>query len=237
VLLALETIGLGVATRLGWVPSYDTPLSLRVMLGVAYIATTASIAYVYEREREATEARAHTLADALYDATIRDPLTNLLNRRFFDERLENELAFTRRHRSPTSLLSLDVDHFKRINDSYGHAAGDAVLVGVAHLLRASVRQEDTVARVGGEEFVILLRQTDPVGAQIVAERLLATIAEHSFVVGAERLAVTASIGCATTTGGDDGQTLLSSADARMYIAKRAGRNRVVGDPVAEVLSA
>ncbi len=237
VLLALETIGLGVFSHLGWIPPHETPLSLRAMLGVAYIGTTAAIAYVYEREREAAEARSRALADALYDATIRDPLTNLLNRRFFDERLKNELAFSRRHGSFTSLLSLDVDHFKRVNDTYGHAGGDTVLVELAHILRASIRQEDTVARIGGEEFLILLRQTEPVGARTVAERLRAAIAAHGFVVGAERIAATASIGCATTTGGDDAQALLSRADARMYVAKRTGRNRVVGDPVAARSSA
>ncbi len=183
---------------------------------------------MYEQERREVEIRLRALAAQLYDSTIRDPLTNLLNRRFFVERLASEIAFARRHPSPVSILALDIDHFKNVNDELGHAAGDTVLVAIDAVLRESMRQEDIVARVGGEEFVALLRGTDEGGACTVAERLRCAVAAHEISCDGKRVAVTVSIGCATVRGaGANSEAVMERADARMYVAKRAGRNRVV----------
>jgi two-component system cell cycle response regulator len=156
-----------------------------------------------------------------------DTLTNLLNRRALLDVLERERGRADRHAYPLSLLLLDVDHFKVVNDTLGHAAGDAVLQGVARVLMTVARRSDCVARWGGEEFVIALVQTGEVGARIAGERIRRAVAESTHAVpSGPPVRVTASVGVASGAAPWKVEALVASADAAMYAAKARGRNRV-----------
>lgn len=160
-------------------------------------------------------------------AARRDPLTGLCNRAALNETLEREVQRARRHEHALSLVVMDVDHFKRINDRHGHAAGDAVLRAVSERIRGSIRDTDVAFRFGGEEFVVLLNETPLVGAGIVAERLRSILAASPIVLddGTAHV-ITASLGVATLSDHDDADDLFKAADDAMYRAKRAGRDRV-----------
>ena len=157
-----------------------------------------------------------------------DPLTGIGNRRFLLERAEHEQLRAERFGSPLSVLLLDIDHFKQINDRHGHAAGDETIRKVALACVDSVREIDVVGRYGGEEFVIVLPGTDLEGARELAERLRATISRIT-VPGSDgnSFELTASVGVATYGPGDELEHLLAAADAALYRAKSLGRNRVV----------
>ncbi len=167
-----------------------------------------------------------------------DALTGLANRGSLEARLAEEIDRWWRYRQPLAIVMLDVDHFKRVNDTHGHAAGDAVLRGVAHAVRASVRKVDFVARYGGEELVIVAPSTDGPSALTLAERVRAAVAEAAIEApGADgspvTVRVTVSLGVASTEvapretpAGFWVSDLLSLADHAMYRAKRAGRNRI-----------
>lgn len=158
-----------------------------------------------------------------------DALTRLHNRRRFDEDLARETRHAQRHGLALALVMCDVDHFKRFNDTHGHAHGDEVLQRFAALLESGLRSGDRAYRYGGEEFVLLLRDTDVEGAVALAERIRATVADALLPGGAEP--VTASFGVAAAPGdGYQGEDLLTVADAALYAAKRAGRDRVVARP-------
>lgn len=157
-----------------------------------------------------------------------DPLTQVANRRAFVETAQRELGRAGRAQRPTSVLMLDLDHFKAVNDTYGHAAGDAVLVEVARRLSATLRDADCLGRLGGEEFAVVLPECGLSDALIVAERLRREIARAPIAVPGTRLAVTASIGVASTLAGRDSIVeLLDLADGALYQAKAKGRNRCV----------
>lgn len=153
-----------------------------------------------------------------------DALTGLLNRRGFETQMAFAVALARRSSRPLSLITVDVDHFKRVNDTYGHEAGDEVLRRLARTLESRLRGSDVVARLGGEEFVALLPDTDLNGAQSIAQALVTAMAEHQDpVVGT----ITVSAGVATMRGADDnGAAMLRRGDAALYEAKGQGRNRV-----------
>lgn len=157
-----------------------------------------------------------------------DPLTNLPNRRHFLARLSDE--FARLQRFPTlcaSVLTLDLDHFKQINDTYGHASGDAVLKHFAQLMRSAIREIDTPGRMGGEEFAILIPGTDSASARAIAERLREVVATTPLVQDRKTLSVTVSIGIATIDRRDSsGNEALQRGDEALYRAKSNGRNRV-----------
>ena len=153
-----------------------------------------------------------------------DALTDLANRRQFEERLALALARLHRHGIPLALMALDVDNFKQVNDRHGHACGDAVLRAFARRLRDTARETDLVARVGGDEFIILLEDLAPGVAQTLADRIIASMAEPVRAGGVD-IPVSTSIGIACTDGPTDAMTLLQRADAALYAAKRAGRNR------------
>lgn len=156
-----------------------------------------------------------------------DALTGLANRRAFDEALAAAVARARRGGAPLAVAVLDVDHFKRVNDTLGHAAGDAVLREVAARARAAVRESDLLARVGGEELAILLAGEGLDAAAETADRVRRAVAASPVATVGGALAVTLSAGCAALAPGDpDGAALVARADARLYDAKRAGRNRV-----------
>lgn len=163
---------------------------------------------------------------------LTDPLTGVNNRRFFDQRLQEEVARARRHAVPLSCLLLDIDHFKNINDTYGHPLGDRVLIDAAAMMRAQLRGSDLLARYGGEEFAALLTHTNGKDALDIAERIRSAIAEHEFLTAENSsLRVTISIGIATLQhAGDDLSSecaqLVASADHALYAAKHGGRNRV-----------
>lgn len=174
-----------------------------------------------------------SLANAKFHAEIErmaitDGLTGLFNHRNFQERLTNEVNRMRRIPDPLSLLLIDIDFFKKINDTWGHPAGDEVLRGVAGIIRETIRSVDVAARYGGEEFAALLPGTGHEGAQKMAERLRHAIAAKGFIIDGKELGVTVSIGTATAphdTGNRD--ELIEKTDQALYHAKRSGRNRCV----------
>jgi diguanylate cyclase (GGDEF)-like protein len=160
-----------------------------------------------------------------------DALTDLLNRRSVLLRLEEEMERHRRDRKPLGTILLDVDHFKQVNDRFGHAAGDEVLRQVARGLRETVRPYDAVGRFGGEEFLVVLPGTDPVTLHGVAERLRTRLQEQVRTGPPEAVqAVTASLGIATWRPEEGADAFLARADRGMYRAKAQGRNRVEEDP-------
>jgi diguanylate cyclase (GGDEF)-like protein/PAS domain S-box-containing protein len=151
-----------------------------------------------------------------------DPLTGLANRRLLLERLEAEIARCDRYEDNISLLFVDVDRFKEVNDTYGHASGDAILIQVANILRSSVRQTDLVSRLGGEEFVVLLIMAGELDAYRIAETIRKKVHSHAFSEGS--LSITVSVGLSTRLPGENGSSLLARADLAMLQAKRDGRN-------------
>jgi two-component system, cell cycle response regulator len=166
----------------------------------------------------------------LFESSTRDPLTDAYNRRHFDERLRAELAYAVRHQSSLALVMFDIDHFKKVNDSFGHAAGDAVIKHIARVTSTQLRSEDVFARYGGEEFVMLLRGINSQGVVRVAERLRASIDALAAVFEDKRIPVSVSAGCAVLEEcpSRSATELLAVADNRLYAAKNQGRNRVVG---------
>ncbi|MBN9118263.1 MAG: GGDEF domain-containing protein [Planctomycetes bacterium] len=166
--------------------------------------------------------------EEIYRLTILDGLTQIHNARYLNEFLEREVVRSQRHARPLSILALDIDKFKTLNDSLGHLCGDFVLRELADVIRGNVRQEDLFARCGGEEFVIVLVETTKDGAVLVAERLREAIAKHLFRFESAPINLTISIGVASTVG-EPGLTptmLRKFADEKLYEAKRTGRNRV-----------
>ena len=166
--------------------------------------------------------------DHLYQRSIRDTLTGLHNRRYLTECLERDLALGRRHGMPISLVLLDADHFKAVNDSFGHSGGDEVLRGLADLLGGMQRSESLLARFGGEEFAVLLRNVDAVGAGVFAERMRAAVERRRFAVGRGSVRMTMSLGvaCTLTDGVDSPEELFDRADRYLYLSKTRGRNCV-----------
>ncbi len=166
--------------------------------------------------------------ERLYDAATRDSLTGAYNRRFFDEALEVEWAWFKRSGNPFSVVMFDLDHFKAVNDRYGHAAGDVVLRDRGAIVRQTVRREDLFARIGGEEFVVLARTTPLQPALVLAERLRALVAAHSFQHGGARIRATLSLGVAAADASAmaSGPDVVGLADQALYRAKRSGRDRV-----------
>ncbi len=165
----------------------------------------------------------------MFESASRDALTEVYNKRFFLERLHSEFAYSMRHKALLSLIIFDIDHFKRINDSYGHLAGDYVLATLAKTVTPMIRSEDTFARYGGEEFVILSRSTDPPSAAVVSERVRQHVERYKFEYEGQRIPVTVSLGLAGMPHAEikSPEDLLARADKALYEAKHAGRNRLV----------
>lgn len=173
--------------------------------------------------RKLAEQRIERLNEKLALLAVTDKLTGLANRMKLDEALESEIMRARRYGKKLSLILLDVDHFKEVNDKFGHSAGDAVLVRIAEILRANVRATDVVGRWGGEEFLLILPECDLKAASRMAEKLRLIVERHRFVFVHQR---TCSFGVAAFQFEQDGTTLLSLADSALYRAKNSGRNRV-----------
>jgi len=159
----------------------------------------------------------------------RDPLTQISNRAAFNEAMDKELSSYKRHQADFSLMVIDVDHFKKVNDTYGHIAGDKVLKSVAEVIRQTIRRSDEVFRYGGEEFVVLLSNTKKGGAKFIAERVRKEI-EKLIVELNEPINVTASIGISSSEIMEDVNQTLEHADKALYQAKGQGRNQVVFCP-------
>ncbi|HSN39896.1 MAG TPA: GGDEF domain-containing protein [Burkholderiales bacterium] len=171
--------------------------------------------------------------------TVTDPVTGVFNRRYLDRRLSKEVASARRYGLPLSILLLDIDHFKQINDRHGHQAGDRVLAALGEIVAGELREPDVLVRYGGEEFLVITPHTPLRDAADVAERLRKRIESHDFNLanapgGIYRIKVTASIGVASLGDGvDTSERLVHNADANLYRAKQEGRNRVIaGTPGA-----
>lgn len=167
----------------------------------------------------------------LSEVSTRDALTGLYNRWFVMEKIDSEINRALRHGSPMSLLMLDIDHFKRINDTWGHPAGDQVLQAIGKLLRDSCRVYDVPGRYGGEEFCIVLPETKPGNTTIVAERIRRRLEETALACGDGSVVVTASMGIAGMEAENEGEilspaALIDRADRALYTAKHRGRNRV-----------
>jgi diguanylate cyclase (GGDEF)-like protein len=164
----------------------------------------------------------------MYESAVHDGLTGAFNRQRFVEQVESELARAKRHRTPTSLLMLDLDHFKRVNDRHGHAAGDKVLRVFARCVQGLVRADEMFARVGGEEFAVLAAGADADAARLAAERIREAVEALEIRYSGSRIRITVSIGvaCAGEVHASDAATFTAAADAALYEAKGRGRNRV-----------
>ncbi|BAO63777.1 MULTISPECIES: GGDEF domain-containing protein [Pseudomonas] len=159
-------------------------------------------------------------------SALRDPLTDTGNRIAMDQTLQREIEMARRHLLPLSLLMLDIDHFKRINDNHGHSAGDQVLKAVAAAIKGQLRNVDMVFRFGGEEFLILLSNTGREAAAMVGERLRHAAQAQDYRADGQPIELTVSLGCSTLLPGESAESLLRRADSALYVAKREGRNRL-----------
>jgi diguanylate cyclase (GGDEF)-like protein len=194
-------------------------INLTALVLLAYVATVIA--------REQRRAR-----DAAIRLSTVDPLTGLFNRTFFFAAVDREIARSARSNRGFCLLMMDLDELKGINDRHGHYFGDRVLAGVGEVIRAGVRRIDTAARYGGDEFVVLLPETDPTGAHVLAEKVRIGVTELDVPVAGTRLQPSISVGVVSFP--DDGRTsdeLMISADQAMYASKRGGKNRVMGFPV------
>ncbi len=192
-----------------------------------------------KRELERIELMIGCLVPALRNAlqymsamqtATRDALTQVGNRVALEITADREIAMARRTGQPTAILVLDIDHFKNINDQYGHSAGDNVLIDVAQRLRENCREVDSIFRYGGEEFVVLLSQTEEIGAAAIAERIRAAIANMTTEYQQHAIKITASIGIACLNRGEALAAWFERADSALYLAKKAGRNRVMRAP-------
>lgn len=169
----------------------------------------------------------------LESENITDPLTKVYNRRYLDRRLEEEVARSKRYSLDLSILMLDIDHFKQVNDMYGHQAGDVILSTLCSLVKAALRELDVVARYGGEEFLVICTNTAIDGATLVAERLRQLVESHQVELpdssgGSQTIQISISIGAAGLSASVDSKDkLVQAADQALYRAKEEGRNRVI----------
>jgi diguanylate cyclase (GGDEF)-like protein len=188
---------------------------------LAVLELSAELTSTLERER--------TLREKLDRLSRTDELTGALNRRGILAILETEIARSRRTGAPLAVLTLDIDHFKRINDDHGHPAGDLVIQKIADMLQSEMRKSDMLGRFGGEEFLIILPALDKPGACLAAERLRQAVDASEIALDADTVRVTVSIGVAVLNETDTQKELLARSDKALYAAKSAGRNRVAAE--------
>ncbi|MDA8424255.1 MAG: sensor domain-containing diguanylate cyclase [Nitrospiraceae bacterium] len=189
---------------------------------------------VKERTSELVRAneRLSALNKELEEISITDSLTQVFNRQYFMDRIKQEVKRSHRYGTHVSLLMLDIDYFKKVNDTYGHQAGDSVLAGVAGLIKDGLRDTDLFARYGGEEFCLLAMAMDQAGAELLAERLRKKVESAEFVPGGNSLKVTVSIGVSAWMPEikENFEELVRRADSALYSAKQEGRNRICSGP-------
>lgn len=180
------------------------------------------------RVRNMLKLRTRTLQ--LHKLASVDSMTDTLARRRFFELADVEFSRSKRYSNPLSVLMLDIDHFKSVNDNYGHAAGDKILVEVSRLFKEAMRDIDFIGRIGGEEFAVCLPETPTNGAFLVAERMRQSVENETVEVEGQKISVAVSIGIAQLSAGDnDFSALLNRADQALYQAKNTGRNKVIVD--------
>ncbi len=222
--LLLILLGRALAVAMGWYEATElirnTPLQALLFMVLSCVVLSVTLGFVY-LSMERAEMRYRVMA-------LSDMLTEVPNRRAITDALERAVSRARRDGEMVGVLLLDIDHFKRVNDSYGHQAGDVVLRGVAQAVRSRLRGHDQVGRFGGEEFLVVLPGADLEGAMTVAESLRQTVESTPVQWGARSITVTISIGVrgGIVTAGETAETLVGAADAAMYRAKQAGRNRI-----------
>jgi len=173
-----------------------------------------------------------TLFNQALKMAYTDPLTKTNNRMAFSDSLQREIKLSHRNVRHLSIIFFDIDHFKQINDSYGHECGDIVLASAANSIKEAVRGSDIVYRYGGEEFVIILSDTTLDGATVMAERIRSKIENHTIAYGMDIIKLTASLGVSTLRGNDTAESLIKRADNAMYLAKDKGRNQIQVESVA-----
>jgi len=202
---------------------YSSEFRVRFILS---FLTVVFLSALYEYSREKWFNHTLELSKKYQQLALFDPLTKLSNRRNAHMLLQQEQSRVERNNNAAAILLCDVDHFKQINDKYGHAAGDFVLVELAKLFNQTVRHQDNVARWGGEEFLFILPQTNAQNALVIANKLRLAVADKQFVFGEHSLAVTVSFGVAEITPNLDIDQSINIADKYLYAAKDAGRNQV-----------
>ncbi len=171
----------------------------------------------------------HIFQEEFYKMAILDPVTNIHNKRFFISRLKEEFSLSKRNKTNLSILMIDIDFFKKVNDTYGHLAGDMILNQLAKIFKTMLRSEDILARYGGEEFIIALRSTNREGALILAERIRKKVEETQLVFEDQKISITISIGVASLDEGCDHKdidAIIKDADTKLYTSKENGRNKV-----------
>jgi diguanylate cyclase (GGDEF)-like protein len=224
-LAAVAALGYIIATAIP--PGPVAPVTVaKVGINLTALVLLAYVATVIAREQR-------TARDAAVRLSTVDPLTGLFNRTFFFAAVDREIDRSLRSSRGFCLLMMDVDELKAINDRYGHYFGDQVIRGIGEVIQTGVRKIDTAARYGGDEFVVLLPETDPTGAWVLAEKVRIGVTELNVVVAGTQIPASVSVGVVNFP--DDGQTsdaLMISADQAMYASKRSGKNRVMGFPIA-----
>jgi diguanylate cyclase (GGDEF)-like protein len=201
-------------------------------IGVCYLFNNLSHNIFSDEDKEVLEAimtqAAISLVNArLYELATVDGLTKLYIRTHFQLLLQNEFKRSKRYNHPCSLIMADIDHFKKVNDTYGHQFGDHVLYNTAKIIKASCRSTDIPARYGGEEFCIILPETSRQNALIVANKIRTSVEEYTFIHLTTRTRVTISLGVAEFPyNASNEETLIEAADKALYISKESGRNRV-----------
>ncbi|UIJ70508.1 GGDEF domain-containing protein [Aurantimonas sp. HBX-1] len=227
---ALGAAGLDDAQRTGTILFGGTMAAMLVALAIGLFWLLPTMRRQF-REQDKLQSLTGVLTQRSQDletAALTDPLTGMNNRRFFDAALEHFLVEFARINRPIGLMILDLDHFKAINDTYGHDVGDEVLKAIAACLFEFTRYHDVVARLGGEEFAIVAPNLEAAELAHLAERIRAAIQALPFGLGTVRIRVTVSIGLAVSTPSDDCAGFYKRADVNLYAAKQAGRNRVCG---------
>ncbi|AZG74120.1 diguanylate cyclase [Shewanella livingstonensis] len=203
--------------------SYTPEFKLRLILS---FLTMTFLSALYEYSRMQSYKNVVALSSKYQQLAMSDPLTKLANRRNASAVLQQEKSRVNRNNEPLSVLLCDLDHFKAVNDKYGHNAGDMVLMELSQIFTDHVRQQDCVARWGGEEFLFILPQTSAEQANIIAEKIRASVQQHSIIFHKHQIKITISIGIAQLSEDQSIDELINHADKNLYQAKTLGRNRV-----------
>lgn len=201
-------------------------IATAILFGIFFIYPIIRTQVREEGELRAMTAALSHRSETLQHAALTDPLTGMQNRRYFDEALREYLVAFRNVAKPLGLLVIDLDHFKQINDTHGHDVGDKVLREVADALRAITRFHDVLARLGGEEFALVVPNMDEDQLVEFADRIRGAVAQVTVSTPRGRIRVTASVGAAVWNGQESADDFFRRADTRLYEAKRSGRNRV-----------